>query len=354
MTKDGRRRLALRLKQVGSGLAAVLLFVLSIEIMKSGAGGLAHLIQNRLAVTNAADSLGFGWLMAYLILSGSPVAAVAIALLSADALLPFQAFTMITGSRLGASFIVLLIGFIYAMRGHARGSALSTGILCFLITGSIQLLTLPVGALIMGLGWLDRGQWAALATLSTGINRLVDPLLGPAMAALPEWLLFVIGIGLITLSFRLFDKALPQLRLKETGLSQIPRLVYRPEVMFLLGLLVTMATLSVSISIGILVPLSARGYIRRENLTPYILGANISTLVDTLAAGVLLGDPRAMSVVLIHMVSGTLVSLPIVLLAYHPYERGLSRALAWISKNKRNFALFLGIIFVVPVVLVLL
>ena len=353
MTKE-QRRLAPSLKRIGLGLAAILLFVLSVEIIKSGAGGLAPLIQSRLAITNGADSLGFGWLMAYLILSGSPVAAVAIALLSADALLPFQAFTMIIGSRLGASFIVLLIGFIYALRGHARGSALSTGILCFLITGSIQLLTLPVGLLMMKLGWLDHFRWATLATLSTGLSRVLDPLLNPLVANLPEWLLFVIGIGLITLSFRLFDKALPQFRLKETGLGQIPRLVYRPEVMFLLGLIVTTATLSVSVSIGILVPLSARGYVRRENLTPYILGANISTLVDTLAAGVLLGDPRAMSVVLIHMISGILVSLPIVILAYRPYERGLSRALAWVNRSRRNFALFLGAIFFIPVVLVLL
>ena len=107
--------------------------------------------------------------------------------------------------------------------------------------------------------------------------------------------------------------------------------------MFLLGLVVTAVTMSVSVSVGILVPLSARGYIRRENLIPYMLGANISTLVDTLAAGVLLGDPRATSVVLVHMVSGILVSLPIVLLIYHPYERGLSRALAWVTRNRRHF-----------------
>lgn len=353
MTGEGRYTSALRWKRVGSGLAAVLLFALSVEVMKSGAKGLTPLIQGHLAVTNAANSLGLGWLMACLVLSGSPVATVALALLSADALSSPQAFTMITGSRLGASFIVLLIGFIYILRGHERGSALSTGILCFFLTGSIQLLTLPVGILIMKLGWLEHFQWTRLRMLSIGISRVVESLLVPVMALLPDWLLFVIGVGLITLSLRLFDKALPQLHLKETGLGQIPRLVYRPEIMFLLGLVVTALTLSVSISIGILVPLSARGYVRRENLVPYILGANISTLVDTLAAGVLLGDPRAMTIVLIHMLGGVLVSLPVVILAYRPYERGLSKALAWVNRSRRNFVLFLGAIFVVPIVLML-
>jgi Na+/phosphate symporter len=123
--------------------------------------------------------------------------------------------------------------------------------------------------------------------------------------------------------------------------------------MFMVGLVVTMVTMSVSISIGILVPLSVRGYVRRENLMPYILGANISTLIDTLAAGVLLGDPRAVGVMLVHIVSATIVSLPIVLLVYRPYERGMSRALEWVGCRKRNMVLFLGVIFVVPVVLIL-
>ena len=349
------RRSASFLKRAGCGLAAFLLFVLAVEIIKEGAGSLAPLIRNHLAVTNVADSLGFGWLMAYGILSGSPVAAIAMALLSTRAILPPQALTMVTGSRLGASFIVLLIGFIYTLRGHERKTALSTGILSLLLTGSVQLLALPIGLLVVGRGgWLDSTEWPALTNFSTGIGSVLDPMLGPVIAVAPRWLLFLVGIGLITLSFRLFDRALPQLRLGKTGLGQIPRLVYRPVIMFLMGMIITVLTMSVSISIGILVPLSARGYVRRENLIPYILGANISTLVDTLAAAALLGDPRAVTVVLIHMASGVLVSLPIVLLAYQPYERAMSRALAWVTKSKKNFVIFLGVIFVVPIILILL
>jgi sodium-dependent phosphate cotransporter len=64
-------------------------------------------------------------------------------------------------------------------------------------------------------------------------------------------------LDLVTLSFRLFDRAMPQLRLGEnTEFGQIPRLIYRLEVMLLMGLAVTLVTMSVSISVGILVPLS--------------------------------------------------------------------------------------------------
>lgn len=335
-------------------LSGFLLFALALGLMKEGAGGLAPLLRGHLEITNAADSMGFGWLMACLILSGSPVAAAAVALLSAETLSALQAFTMIAGSRLGASLVVLLIGFIYALRGHERWTALTAGVLSLLLVGSVQLVALPMGLLILSRGWLDALSIPALEGLAAGINLGLRPLISPLTAILPEWVLFVAGVGLATFSFRLFDRALPQMGLERTDFSQVPRLVYRPEVMFLMGLIITLLTLSVSISVGILVPLSARGYMRRENIIPYILGANISTLVDTLVAAVLLGDPRAVTVVVTHMACVAIVSLLLILVAYRSFERTISDALAWIIRQRRNFVLFLGIILVIPVVLILL
>ena len=64
------------------------------------------------------DLLGTGWLGAYFVLSGSPAAATAISLFGAGTLTKLQTFTMLSGSRLGASFIVLLTGFIYSLRNR--------------------------------------------------------------------------------------------------------------------------------------------------------------------------------------------------------------------------------------------
>jgi len=142
----------LKWRKPGLALTGFLLFTLALGLMKEGAGGLSPLLRNHLDVTNAADSMGFGWLMAYLILSGSPVAAAAVALLSAGTLLPLQAFTMVAGSRLGACLVVLLVGFIYTLRGHERWTALTAGVLSLLLTGSIQLVALPLGLLILSRG----------------------------------------------------------------------------------------------------------------------------------------------------------------------------------------------------------
>jgi sodium-dependent phosphate cotransporter len=340
-------------RRIAAALVAILLFGFALEIMKSGARGLTPLLRGGLDIKHAADCLGLGWLMACLVLSGSPAAAMAIALVSAEALTQIQAFAMISGSRLGASFIVLLLGFIYTLRGHERWAVLSTGVLSLLLTASVQLLALPVGIFMLRRGSLDPIYWPWVTELSTGINAVINPIIGPITQFLPQWALFVLGGGMVTFSFRLFDKALPEFRFKRAGLNRPSRLIYRPEVMFFMGLLITLLTLSVSVSIGILVPLSARGYVRRENIIPYVLGANISTMIDTLAAAAILGAPQGVTVVLTHMISAIIVSLPIVLLVYEPYTRLMSHALEWILKGQRNFAIFLAVFFLIPIALIL-
>jgi len=64
-------------KKIGLGLLSIFFFILAIQLMQDGANMIAPLIQGRCDVDNAVDSLGFGWLFAYVIVSGSPVAAAA-------------------------------------------------------------------------------------------------------------------------------------------------------------------------------------------------------------------------------------------------------------------------------------
>ena len=90
------------------------LFILAIQLMKAGAQAVGPQIQGQFPFANGVSTLGTGWLGAYFVLSGSPVAATAISLFGAGTLTKLQTFTMLSGSRLGASFIVLLTGFLYA------------------------------------------------------------------------------------------------------------------------------------------------------------------------------------------------------------------------------------------------
>jgi hypothetical protein len=99
------------------------------------------------------------------------------------------------------------------------------------------------------------------------------------------------------------------------------------------------------------VPLSQRGFVRRENVIPYIMGANISTFIDTLLAAVLLGNPAAFTVVLTEMLSLTVVAAIILLVNYEAYERNLLRFVDWTVADNRNLTIFMVSIFIVPILL---
>jgi sodium-dependent phosphate cotransporter len=160
-------------------------------------------------------------------------------------------------------------------------------------------------------------------------------------------------MGIILTSFNLFDKCLPEMSLKESHIGRVSRLVYRPWVMFLLGSTVTLISMSVSVSLSILVPLSQRGFVRRENVIPYIMGANITTFIDTLLAAVLLNNPPAFTIVFAEMVSITVVSLFLLGLFYYPFEQAMLKFVNWITESNRNLAVFMISILAIPLILLL-
>jgi solute carrier family 34 (sodium-dependent phosphate cotransporter) len=340
--------------KVGLFIVSLFLFILALTLMKDGARGLAPVVQNRFSLDNPANTLGFGWLFAYLIMSGSPVAASALTFLDAGIITPIQTFTMIIGSRMGASFIILFIGFIYVLRGRNRSTSLSMGLLSFTVTGTLQLGSLIIGTLLLLSGVLDRfdfGQGVAIAAIT---DLIFDPISAFFQSFLPSWALFIIGLGIILVTFNLFDRCLPEMTIKESQVGRMSRLVYQPMIMFLLGSAVTLVSMSVSVSLSILVPLSHRGFVRRENVIPYIMGANITTFIDTLLAAVLLNSHAAVSVVLAEMLGVGLSALLIMVLVFRAYERTSLHFVGWVSDRNVNLALFMFTILIIPLVLILI
>jgi solute carrier family 34 (sodium-dependent phosphate cotransporter) len=124
--------------------------------------------------------------------------------------------------------------------------------------------------------------------------------------------------------------------------------------MFLMGAAITLISMSVSVSLSILVPLSNRGFIRRENVIPYIMGANITTFIDTLLAAVLLNNPQAFTVVLVEMISILIVSVIILMTFFHSYERSMLAFVKWITASNRNLFIFMAFILIVPLILMLI
>jgi hypothetical protein len=124
--------------------------------------------------------------------------------------------------------------------------------------------------------------------------------------------------------------------------------------MFGLGAAITLVSMSVSVSLSILVPLHHRGLVRREMIIPYIMGANITTFVDTLFAAVLMGKSFAFTIVLAEIMSIAVVSIIILATVYRPYQKMMLASVVWVMAQNRHLILFVSVILIIPVILMLL
>src|SRR5918996_2869162 len=334
--------------KTASFLAALFLFILSIQLMKVGAQSIAPRLQGTFPVDNMVSTLGLGWLGAYLVLSGSPVAAASLTLFAAGATNELQTFTMLTGSRLGASFIVLLVGFLYAIRSRNRRESIGMGVLALSMTALVYVPGMLLGYGLLKAGVLSGIQWHASAEVTTAIDAVWGPIVGLAGDVLPGPFLFPLGLAVILASFKLLDQVLPSLD-GERHAEARAHWFKRPWPMFGLGCLAALLTLSVSVALTVLVPLASKGYIERREAIPYIAGANITTLADTLVAAMILGDPVGVQVVLAEAIGVAVITLLLLAFLYRPLSRTVIALDDWIIATTPRLVFFVAGLFVLPV-----
>lgn len=349
-TQRGGRNWAGMVFKGASAAVALFLFVLAIQLMKEGAKEIAPSLESSPLFSNAFSTLGAGWLGAYIVLSGSPIAAVSLSLFVGGATTELQTFSMLSGSRLGASFIVLLVGFLYAVRnkGRNRAESIGMGVLALSLTALVYVPGMVIGYGILKAGILDGIQLSA----SSDVLSIVDYIWGPALdllTRLPGWALLPLGLGLILVSFRLLDRVLPQLDGERHG-GKRAEMLKRPWPMFVLGCVVATLTLSVSVALTVLVPLASRGYINREQSIPYIMGANITTLADTLVAAMVLGNAVAVHIVLAEAIAVSIVSLFLLAFLFGPMKRWIMGLDEWVVSSDRHLWLFVAVLFVLPAI----
>jgi len=320
--------------------------------MKAGAAAVGPTIQGQFPFANGLSTMGTGWLGAYLVLSGSPVAATAISLFGAGTTSVLQTFTMLSGSRMGASFIVLLTGFLYAMRNpKARREPLGIGIQAMTMTAITYLPGMLIGYFILREGLLNGINWHASGKLEAAFSKVYGPFVDLAKAHLPGWALFVVGIATILLAFQLIDRVLPEMN--SDSASKRSSWLKRPWTMFLLGCIVATLTLSVSVALTVLVPLAVKGYVKRDEALPYIMGANITTLADTLVVAMLQHTPVAARIVLAEAIGVTIVSLFILAFIYGPVKRSVIGLDDWLVAKNVRLAGFVVVLFIIPIALLL-
>jgi hypothetical protein len=333
-------------------VVGLFIFILALELLKTGARGLVPLLES-LDVEHIPNAIGFGWLGAYITMSGSPVAAIALSLFSADVLDKFETFGMINGSRFGASFIVLTVGFIQFLRGRRQADGIYIGVVALLVAWTLYAPVVILGFLSLHFGWFDSIKPDLPNVFFSATDKIYDPIVA-GVDGLPDALLFVLGGAVLWLSFWLFDRALPQLEAEASVFSRFLEFLQRRWMMFALGSLITLTTLSVSISLTLLIPLSQKGYVRRQHVIPYIMGANVTTWIDTLFAALLLDEPVAFTIVFTEMLWGAVVSLIVLAFLFQPYNSAILGFAHYVTVKPKRLGVFLSVVLVIPAVLLFL
>ena len=161
----------------------------------------------------------------------------------------------------------------------------------------------------------------------------------------------MVGIATILLAFQLIDRVLPEM--DSSSASKRSAWLKRPWTMFLLGCLVATLTLSVSVALTVLVPLAVKGYVKRDEALPYIMGANITTLADTLVVAMLQHTPVAARIVLAEAIGVTIVSIFILAVIYGPVKRSVIGLDDWLVAKNVRLAGFVVVLFIIPIALLL-
>ena len=331
---------------------ALFLFVGALQLMKTGAAGLDVLQNQGLLVRNPGSTLGLGWLGALFVLSGSPIAATSLALVAADSITEIQGFTMLTGSRLGAAFVVLVVAVVYALRSGEgeRMKPVSTAVMALTTTALIY-----IPASVIGFMLLNWGPFAGLEVQFPGqFADLIDLIYGGLLARVEQWpgaLLFLGGLGVLLVSFKLIDSVMPSLDEKTIGAHRLQWLGKKWP-MFALGSLVALATMSVSVALTVLVPLVSKKYVKRENILPYIMGANITTLGDTMLAAFALHSPAAVRIVIAEVIATSIFSVILLAFFYPQTRRMVWKFQRQMVLSKPRLAGFTAALFLVPIAII--
>ena len=202
----------------------------------------------------------------------------------------------------------------------------------------------------MGLAEPSLLEWTGLGEMRLVVPHAFEMVGDGVAASVGPAVTFILSVALFVLAFQLFDRVFAGLEVEKVR-GRIATVLQSRWASFGVGLLVTAFTTSIAISLGAIVPLYTKGYVRRDELLPYILGANIGTMSDTLLVAFFLEPTRGIDMILVYLLLTTAVTLA-VLVFYEPFERGIDAVQDWILAERSHLAAVVVLLVAVPALLV--
>jgi len=337
------------LRRAGIAVAVALAFFFAVRLLGAATEALEPLVRRTLRRTLATDrsALGLSWLASYAIANGSVVAAISLSLFGSGLIDAAELFTMLVGSRLGGSGVVVLIGALDYVNEETESlqDAVSLGLLTFLLAHSVFWPATAIGLPLVPL--VSQGANRVIPAVELQAPTVIATVTGGVVDRFGPGVAFILALTIIYGCLQAFDRLLEradQERLRRRYIT----LVASRWVAFAIGWVVTMATMSVAFSLGVVVPLYNRGHIRRSEVVPFVLGANVGTFADTLLIALTLNTSIGIAIVLlVATVAGALSIL--VLGADRWYTDAISGVQRRLLERRAAFWGFLVVLAFAPV-----
>jgi sodium-dependent phosphate cotransporter len=345
-------------------------FLVGVSLLEAGIAALGSDVQESLfgRVSNPLAGVFVGLLGTVLVQSSSVSTSTIVALVGSGLLGVDDAVPMVMGANMGTTVTNTLASLGHLRHGpeFKRAFAAATVHDFFNVLSVAVLLPLELifGAVSRPAEWLtDRLAGTSGATWKSPFKEWVKEPVGRIQDGLDSVgaegnvlaiLLLVVGLAFIFGALALITKNMRSLVADRVERS-VNAVLGRGGglVAMAIGIIITIAVQSSSITTSILVPLAASGVLTLRNAYPVTLGANVGTTVTALLASLATNRPEALTVALAHTlfnVFGIMIFYPVPALRDLPPR--LAEALGGLAVRRRSLALAyaLGAFVIVPLI----
>ena len=350
-------------------LVLLTLFLTGVRLLEQGIKGLGSDFTDALfqGVSNPVAGLFVGVLATVLVQSSSVSTSTMVGLVAAGVLNVESAIPMIMGANIGTTVTNTLISLAHMRRTTEFRLAFTAATMHDFFNLIVVAILLPIELLTGVLSTVAHNITGALAG-GPGLE-FSSPIKGAVkwLAGRVEWLLetsisdntllattlLCLGIGFIFLTLTLVTKNMRALVARRIERSLNAALARSGFIGMLVGIVVTIAVQSSSITTSILIPLVASGVLVVRNAYPITLGANVGTTITALLAALGTGSVDALTIATIHTlfnIAGILTVYSFRATRYIPVQ--LAENLAAVATKRRSLAVaYVAVIFIgVPII----
>ncbi len=350
------------------------LFLGAVRLLEGGIKGFGSDFTDALfeGVSNPLAGLAVGILGTVLVQSSSVSTTTIVGLVASGILNVESAVPMIMGANIGTTVTNTLVALAHMRQStefrlaftaatmHDFFNLMAVAILLplELITGVLSKAARAITQAVSGGdvgGSFNSPIKGAVKWLGKQLESLIEPIVGDGNVYAAA--LLIVGIALIFVTLTLITKNMRALVARRIEQSLNAALAKSGLIGIVVGMVMTVAVQSSSITTSILIPLVASGILVVRNAYPITLGANVGTTITALLAALGAGEVDAMTIAFVHTlfnVSAIVILYPWSKIRYIPVQA--AERLADIALERKWLALaYTGTMFVlIPIALIAL